>query len=180
MRITGGTFRGRNIEAPSSHSDLIRPSKDIVREAIFNIIDIPTNALVLDLYAGTGILGFEALSRGARHVDFVEKMRDFVDLIRKNAINLNVDPHVDVYTERVELFLKNPHSQKYDIVFLDPPYKHNAFNDIDLTREFIDDNGILMYLHSNTVTVENEFSDNWLLVDTRTYGKTTISFCKPK
>ena len=153
----------------------MRPSKDIVREAIFNILRDISGFLILDIYAGTGILGFEALSRGARHIDYVEKMRDFSKLIQQNAITLDVEEKLDIFNEKAEIFLKNPHSQTYDLIFLDPPYKHEASEDIESLVEFASKKGILIYLHSHKLEAKPKI-DKWEQFENRTYGKTTVSF----
>ncbi|MEM9012714.1 MAG: 16S rRNA (guanine(966)-N(2))-methyltransferase RsmD [Pseudomonadota bacterium] len=127
MRIVGGRFRGRPIAAPAPGDRRIRPTTDRVRESLFNLIahraeapDLET-ARVLDLFAGTGALGFEALSRGAAHVTFVERARPALRLIRETAAALDV-------AERVTILAADatrapvPPGAVYDLIFLDPPY----------------------------------------------------------
>ncbi len=124
MRITAGTFRSRTLHAP--HGDATRPTSDRVREALFSMLTSRGGLLgarVLDLYAGTGALGLEALSRGASHVVFVERARDALRALRANVTSLGVDDHVRVVPIAVErMELEGP----FDLVLADPPYDQVA------------------------------------------------------
>ena len=125
MRITGGLVKGRTLLSPKGL--LIRPTSDRVREAIFNILGQDLAGLnVLDLFSGTGSLGLEALSRGARQAVFVDKLRQSIDLIKKN-IALCGYRRAGVVLRR-DLVLGLPWGRslqrgKFDLVFLDPPYR---------------------------------------------------------
>ena len=120
MRIIAGTFRGRRLVAPRGLAT--RPTTDRVREAWFSILG-PLRGTVLDLYAGTGALGFEALSRGADEVVFVENARAAVTAIQKNAASLGVLPRVHVVAAAAEasgaaLRRRAP----FSLVLTDPPW----------------------------------------------------------
>lgn len=179
MRVTGGAARGYAIEVPDA-SDL-RPSQDIVRESIFNIISDVRGKLVLDLYAGTGVLGLEALSRGARHGDFVEKEKHVASAIRRNAQHGLFQDKVDVFQEDVRTFLNREPFQTYDIIFLDPPYVERPRDVLFLLPRWLSKDAILIYLHGKNLTLSSS-ADRELLgqklneVDTRKYGATSVSF----
>lgn len=126
MRIVGGKFRGRTLNAPEGRDT--RPTTDRVREAIFNRLEhgIPDFAIdgtrVLDLFAGTGALGLEALSRGARHVHFIDNSDTARGTIRHNADSLGVIGKCKVWRrDSARLGDCSPMSP-YSLVFLDPPY----------------------------------------------------------
>jgi len=123
MRITGGVFRSRALKAPKGSST--RPTSDRVREALFSALasgglldDAPR---VLDLYAGTGALAFEALSRGASSAVLVEHARDALAVIRENARALDVERRVEIIPSRVDRALARVRGP-FDVVFADPPY----------------------------------------------------------
>jgi 16S rRNA (guanine(966)-N(2))-methyltransferase RsmD len=123
MRVIAGTHRGRRLYGPRTLA--LRPTSDRVREALFSIIgNRLTNSRFLDLYAGTGAVGIEAVSRGAEHVTFVESNRDALKLLQQNLELCHIGDEVAVLSQTVQQFL-NRHDQwngPYDIVFADPPY----------------------------------------------------------
>ncbi len=126
MRIIAGRFRGRPL-TPLGKGDAgahLRPTPDRVRESLFSMLahmDVLGDARVLDLFAGTGALGYEALSRGAAHVTFVENGRTGADLIRRNAALLGVEDETALI-RRDALKLPAAPGRACDLVFLDPPY----------------------------------------------------------
>jgi 16S rRNA (guanine966-N2)-methyltransferase len=119
VRIIAGEWRGRRIEIPDGTG--VRPTPDRVRETVFNWLrDSVDGARCLDLFAGTGVLGFEALSRGAAEAWFVEQDPKLVDALRATADKLGASPRI---VRRDALaFLREPPATQFDIVFLDPPY----------------------------------------------------------
>ena len=120
MRIIAGKYGGRRLT--SFKADHIRPTTDRVKESLFNKLQGGLEeAHVLDLFAGTGNLSFEALSRGAIHVDAVEMSKASVAIINKNKKILGIGHEMTVHLQDVLKYLKNCH-QKYDIIFIDPPF----------------------------------------------------------
>ena len=120
MRITGGIGRGRRLKVPTGSR--VRPTSDKVKQALFNILgDRTQNAVFLDLFAGAGGIGIEALSRGAARVTFVDASRDSLQSIKQNIGELDFGERAEVVFAKAESFLKKP-SGPYDIIFLDPPY----------------------------------------------------------
>jgi 16S rRNA (guanine966-N2)-methyltransferase len=121
-RIVAGTAGGRTFRVPARGT---RPTSDRVREALFSRLDhagLLREAAVLDLYAGSGALGLEAASRGARRVVLVEAAREAARTCRLNADALGLGPRVEVSAARVEAFLAGIPAEPFDLVLLDPPY----------------------------------------------------------
>lgn len=120
MRITGGTGRGRRLKAPSGKH--IRPTSEKVRQALFNILsDKIEGAVFLDLFAGAGGIGIEAISRGAAKAVFVDASREAVRLIQANIEAADFADKAEVIHLEAEAFLRR-RRQTFDIIFLDPPY----------------------------------------------------------
>jgi 16S rRNA (guanine966-N2)-methyltransferase len=119
IRIIAGEWRGRCVEIPEGTA--VRPTPDRVRETVFNWLrDTVVGARCLDLFAGTGVLGFEALSRGAAEAWFVEQDATLVGALRSAAEAFGAAPQI---VRRDALaFLREPPSARFDVVFLDPPY----------------------------------------------------------
>ncbi len=125
MRIVGGKFRGRILKAPSSNA--IRPTSDRLRESIFNILvhayaDPISDARVLDLFAGTGALGLEAMSRGAKYALFVEEAAEARALIRTNVEALALTGATKIFRRDAARLGDMGPMQPFDLVFCDPPY----------------------------------------------------------
>ena len=120
MRVISGKARGVSLKTPDGL--VTRPTADRVKEAIFSIIqfDLP-GARVLDLFGGTGQLGIEALSRGAKFVDFVDKNESACKLIKENLKRAKFEAQANVFRSEYDIFLKKS-MVHYDIVLLDPPY----------------------------------------------------------
>jgi 16S rRNA (guanine966-N2)-methyltransferase len=119
VRIIAGEWRGRRIEVPEGTA--VRPTPDRVRETVFNWLrGSLVGARCLDLFAGTGVLGLEALSRGAAEVWFVEKDAKLVDALRATAHKLGVAP--EIIRRDALAFLRERPAARFDVVFLDPPY----------------------------------------------------------
>ena len=125
MRIVGGQFRGRPLKSPSSQT--IRPTSDKLRESIFNILahaygDPITDARVLDLFAGTGALGCEAMSRGAKFALFVDEGAEARGLIRENVEKLSLTGTTKIFRRDASKLGEIGAMDPFDLVFCDPPY----------------------------------------------------------
>jgi 16S rRNA (guanine966-N2)-methyltransferase len=122
LRVIAGEFGGRSLTAPRGRDT--RPTSDRVREALFSIVEPVAGARVLDLFAGSGALGIEALSRGAAKAVFVDSSRAAVEAVRGNLVALGVD--AEVHRQPALAFLSSARAaaRQYDLVFLDPPYRH--------------------------------------------------------
>lgn len=120
MRITGGTGRGRRLKVPAGPR--VRPTSDKVKQALFNIIGGRIEgSTFLDLFAGAGGIGIEALSRGADQVAFVDDSNESLKIIRSNVKQAGFAGRAQIVFARAESFLRKP-TGPYDIIFLDPPY----------------------------------------------------------
>lgn len=127
MRIVGGTYGGRRLTAPPGRA--IRPTSDRVREALFSILETSATlrgARVLDLFAGSGALGLEALSRGAASAVFVDCSRAAVEAVRANLAALRLTAAVHRRDAAAALRDAAARGDAYDLVFLDPPYRPAA------------------------------------------------------
>lgn len=169
LRIIAGEFKGRRLKTPAS--DKVRPTADRVREAWFSILQqsIP-DARVLDLFAGSGALGFEALSRGAVSVDFVEKHQASLAVIRENATTLNVESRVTIHRSDAMRFAERLQPGAYDVAFADPPY---ATDDAKLLVTMFKETafaGILTIEHGADVVLDGD--------DTRRYGDIAITILR--
>lgn len=181
LRIIAGTYRGRILHSPKGMDT--RPTQGRVRESLFSILqhDIP-RAYVLDLFAGSGALGLESLSRGAGAVVFVDSDRHAQAAIEKNIQLLLVTDQCRLfrcdYLEAIAR-LKNE-ARQFDLLFLDPPYR---FSEIASMLSIIASSGILsthalvVYEHDKKYPVS---CDVFVVIDERTYGDTVITFMKRK
>ena len=132
MRVISGIFKGKSITFLKSK--ITRPLKDSVKENIFNIINHSNllkieieEANILDLYSGTGSFGIECISRGAKRVTFVEKDDYAIEILNKNLITLSIKEKALVVKDKIEKYLNENKLEKFDIIFLDPPFAENKF-----------------------------------------------------
>ncbi|MGH7522186.1 MAG: 16S rRNA (guanine(966)-N(2))-methyltransferase RsmD [Gemmatimonadales bacterium] len=167
LRIIAGEFKGRRLKTPAGRT--IRPTGDRVKEAWFSIVQqsIP-DARVLDLFAGSGALGFEALSRGAVAVDFVETHRASLAALQANTEALKVEDRVTIHRMDAVRFAERLQPAQYDVAFADPPYATGAaqrlmtlFRQTPFARVF---------------AVEHAADTALVGDDTRRYGDTAITF----
>lgn len=128
IRITGGEFRGRSLRTP--HHQHTRPTQAKLRQAWLNSIQTSiSDSGILDLFSGSGAMGFEALSRGARHVVFVESSRPTAKIIEENALTLNVREQCSIIVSDVfNCWVQAERNAPFDLVFADPPY-HVGFEE---------------------------------------------------
>lgn len=148
MRIITGEYKGRKLESPKDNS--IRPTTDKVKEAIFSIIafDVP-GAVCVDLFAGTGNLGLEALSRGAARCYFGDKSRESLALVRKNIAICGAQDKSIVMAGEYQKVLSSIR-EKADIFFLDPPYRDGLMQDcisLITENELLAEDGIIIAEH---------------------------------
>ena len=123
MRIISGSARGRRLKEPMGMDT--RPTTDKVKESLFNIIQFELEGRrVLDLFAGTGQLGLEALSRGAEHCTFVDQRRESVTLVKENIKLCRFEERSQVVLGEAQTFLRSCR-ERFDVILLDPPYQTN-------------------------------------------------------
>ena len=177
MRITAGRFKNKQIK--TIDSDLIRPTLSKIRESIFNVLQNEVfNASFLDLFAGSGIVGIEAASRGAKEVIFIEKNPKHYKLLKENLNGLAFENKTFLAdtTAIIEIFDKN----RFDIIFSDPPYKtdlNKKILEIISKKQLLKENGYLI-LECNK---EENFSEQidtygYKIIKEKTYGDTKVIY----
>jgi 16S rRNA (guanine966-N2)-methyltransferase len=166
MRVVAGELRGRRIVAPDGATT--RPTTDKVREAVFNALGslgVVDGALVADLYAGSGAMGIEALSRGAEHCTFVERDRDALRALRANLSTLGLEARSRVTTGDVMAVAS---AIDADVVFADPPYDFAAWD------------RLLSLVRADLVVAESgrelDLPAGWRATRARRYGRTWVTF----
>lgn len=186
MRIIAGEFRGVALTSvgKGDAGAHLRPTTDRVRESLFNVLaggkfgDAVTDARVLDLFAGTGALGLEALSRGAEHVTFVDDGRKAQSLVMQNIAICRAQSRTTLMRMDATRLPQNPDAP-YDLVFLDPPYaKAMGEKAIGAAIEggWLAPRALIVWEDSAPIAVPEAL----LLLDTRKYGDTKINFLEPK
>lgn len=177
MRVTGGIGRGRRLKVPTGSR--VRPTSDKVKQALFNILgDRTAGSFFLDLYAGAGGIGIEALSRGAAHVLFVDASRDSLNVVRENIEQTGFGDRAEVVLSKAEVFLKK-RTKRFDIVFLDPPYAE----EMQPLLELIAKSGIL---NAEAIVIAEHFkkqpspeqAGSLMLYRQAKYGDTVLAFYK--
>lgn len=180
MRIISGAYRGRILRSPSGSKT--RPTSDRLRETLFNILapQITEDIRFLDLCAGTGAVGIEALSRGAGFVTFVDKSRRSCALIEENLDLLEIpEDETEIICLSAENFVNRQHHQNWDIVFFDPPYSENyeivIFELGEESKKILSENGILIAEHHAKTMLPDAFGSlrRWRLLK---QGETCLSF----
>lgn len=179
MRVIGGSKKGHPLKAPSGTNT--RPTTDRVREAIFNVLQTRiTDARILDVFAGSGGMSMEALSRGACFADLYEKDRKAVAAIRQNIAFLGFAEKSKLWIGDALHFLSQ-NSQQYDIIFLDPPYYQGLYEQSVATilqRQLLAEDGILVVETSakNGQQLSAEVLRQLQLKKSVTYGDTKIEY----
>ncbi|SLN28981.1 Ribosomal RNA small subunit methyltransferase D [Roseovarius litorisediminis] len=181
MRIIGGQHRGRTLASVGKGDAAahLRPTTDRVRESLFNVLagaygDPVTGARVLDIFAGTGALGLEALSRGAEFVGFVEDGRKAQAILQQNINLLRAETQTKLFRKDVRRLGENP-GAAYDLIFLDPPYGKGlgeAAMEAALRGGWIADDALIVWEENTALVVPEGLS----LLEARKYGDTMISF----
>lgn len=176
MRIITGKLKGRRLEVPPKGT--IRPTSDFTKSGIFNIIEARKGVegcRILDLFAGTGNLGFEAISRGAESAVEVEADRGAVNAIIETAKRFGVTDQVQVVASDVAAYLGRA-PRPYDLVFADPPYDYSDFQGLidTVLSGWLAEDGWLIVEHD----VRHKFNQHPNCVFTKPYGKTIVSIFK--
>ena len=176
MRVIAGLHRGRRLLGPRGQA--IRPTSDRVKEALFSILgERIVGARVLDLYAGTGSIGIEALSRGATHVTFVEADRVALRLVQSNLRQCGLEQSANVCACQVNQFFRRgtQWAGPYDVVFCDPPYDLRICNQVLRVLDaehFLTDGGIFIAEHDEREVVVDV--EGWERQASRKRGGTVV------
>ncbi len=190
MRVTGGIIKGHKLQGPGKDKHLIRPTSDLVRESIFNILgDKVKDAMVLELFAGCGAFSIDALSRGAAQVCMVDNNRKALQIIAANLNKCFNQPPARIFQldltnnnclSKLKNFLKV--ENYFNLIFSDPPYGKNlAEKSLKLIAEsnlMADDGLVILEEEAKEVLPEEEGC--LLLIDKRKYGKTCLWFYQNK
>jgi 16S rRNA (guanine966-N2)-methyltransferase len=172
MRVVAGAYGGRRLIAP--RGDMTRPTSDRVREALFSVLGPSVQgARVLDLFAGSGALGIEALSRGAAAAVFVDRAPRAIEVVRANLATLGIEAEARRMEARSWLRTASARADAYDLVFLDPPYRRAG----ELGRELSDGLAAVLAPGARVVTESDRRNPLELrlpLADERRYGDTVI------
>ena len=150
LKIISGRYKSRSINIPDKPN--LRPSKAFIRETLFNVIDIGLCSSSLDLFSGSGILSFEALSRGIKSATLIEKDIDLVRSIKSNMSVLNIEG-ASVIKSMVNKFLLSYDTEPYDIIFIDPPYNTSLLDEtfqLLKNKNYLENNKYLYYEKSKT------------------------------
>ncbi len=179
MRIIGGKLRGRKIEQPEL--DSVRPTKDRIRQAVFNVIAaaVPGTS-VLDVFAGSGAYGLEALSRGAERAVFVEKDPRCARVISENIRALGLEDASEVATRDAFEYLKKAHEggDRFDLVFADPPYNIDAAKNflININHyDIVNHSGLLVVEHGTPEALPDA-EGFFTLLKRKAYADISVSF----
>jgi 16S rRNA (guanine966-N2)-methyltransferase len=179
MRVIAGIYRGRILKSPPDSRT--RPTSDRLRETLFNVLAprIDEDTRFLDLCAGTGAVGIEALSRGAAFVTFVDRSKKSCALIEENLDKLSVpEPHTEVMNTDAENFTGREHATGWDIAFFDPPYGADyalVLHDFGAKADLLRDGGVLIVEHHIKTPMPDEVGSlrRWRILK---QGETNLSF----
>lgn len=181
LRVISGKARGLKLDSPKNQD--VRPTTDRVKESLFNIINpYIRESNILDLFAGTGSLGIECLSRGAKNCVFVDKSKDSINIIKSNVKKARVENESTILNVDFKDAVKrlSSQNQKFDVIFMDPPYYENMFIEclkiIDELNLLYED-GIIIVEH-DTKDLFDESIGNLVKSRDKKYGNTTLTFYK--
>ena len=184
MRIISGYLKGRKITQPKDR--LTRPLKDLTKESIFNIIKHSNlinfdlkKSRILDLFSGVGSFGLECVSRGAKNVTFCENYLESIKVLKKNILNFECQNKTKIIIENI-FNIKNLtqfYNKKFEIIFLDPPYKekklNNLLDDILFLKLLKKDGIIIIHRHKKE---EEKYPKKFNVLKIKTYGISKIIF----
>ena len=179
MRIIGGKFRSRVLA--TFEGDAVRPTADRVKESLFNILSLRFyGARVLDLFSGTGALGLESLSRGAREVVFNDRSKESVAILKKNIRALKVEEGKEAKVFNLDAsVLLDSMKEPFDLIFIDPPYALDvgvkAVEKI-AKKGLLKQGGVLVFERDKPFEGDVEGLEKY---DERKYGKTVLTFFRP-
>ena len=181
MRIIGGDAKGRTIYSPKQRQ--MRPTSDGIKESLFNILHALCGKSLVDLFAGSGNVGLEALSRGASKVIFVEKNAVMVNAIKRNLRELSFGGEYEILAVEAAKSIRKLQNrgESLDFLFADPPYERGFVRDIFHSLSggnILSEDGVLIIQHSVRENVDEHYTGDFILTDRRRYGDTHLSFFK--
>jgi 16S rRNA (guanine966-N2)-methyltransferase len=181
LKIISGQYRGRKLATAKGHET--RPPLEFLRSALFNILgkDI-VDTRVLDIFAGSGSLGLEALSRGAKNCTFIEAGRNIQKILKQNIKNIGCEDKIEILPGRVPGVFSMLNEKGYDIIFIDPPFDalmQGQFLDIeDMLLPFLSEAGLVVIRHPENVPFLPE-NGLYEMVKEKKYGISILKFKRP-
>ena len=185
MRIISGKFRGLKLQPPVDFS--IRPTSDRLKESLFSILESNKynikiqNSNVIDICSGTGALGIEALSRGAKLIYFIDKDPKAINVLQKNISKLKIDykdeTHIKIIRDDANIALQNI-KNNFDIVLIDPPYNSNIIEECLVKLKLYNLIDLDSYIFAESSKNENINFDDFYLLDTKIHGKSKLTILK--
>jgi len=178
LRVISGTAGGLHLKSPKRHE--LRPTQDRIRQVIFSsLAELVPGARVLDLYAGTGSFGIEALSRGAASSTFVEQNPEAAQCIRENLLHCHLVG--DVRQGDTMAYLEGTTNDRFDLIFADPPYlkSQGTLDDdplLEKVASFLSPTGTFIWEHYAAQQVQN--ARGWEVIRNRSYGETGLTFLR--
>ena len=179
MKVISGILKGRNIEG--YNIDGTRPTMDRVKESLFAMIqDYIKDSVVLDLFAGSGQLGIEAISNGAKLCYFIDHNNEVIKVLNKNITNLNIKDKSKVILSDWKKFLNESVNHiKFDLIFIDPPYDYDVYEKVlekVSTLNLLNDNGLIILEHHN-LKLKDKYN-NLILYKEKKYGNKSVNIYK--
>ncbi|HHZ02864.1 MAG TPA: 16S rRNA (guanine(966)-N(2))-methyltransferase RsmD [Tissierellia bacterium] len=182
MRVISGINKGKKLYAPEG--EYVRPTSDKVKEAVFNIIGpINDEALVLDIFAGSGSIGIEFLARGAKHCTFVDVSRKSLRYVKKNLEICNFEDRAEIILSDYEKAIKKlaENNRKFDYIFADPPYNLSSIPNIGkkvFQCNILKTGGLLIIESDKDEKVIDNINTNMVECKEKIYGRTKITMLK--
>ena len=178
MRVITGSARGRRLETLEGED--VRPTTDRIKEAIFSIIQFQTEGRsFLDLFAGSGQMGIEALSRGAKNACFVDSAKKSIEVVKRNLKTTKLEQNAKVFQADYRSFL-SMNSQLFDIAFLDPPYGTGTLQEaLPLVAKAMNDTGVIIAENPLNEEILPQYGD-FVLDRQYRYGKIKVSTFRHK
>ena len=182
MKIISGKFKGSKLFLPQNKDT--RPLKNIVKEAIFNLLNHSNKfsikleeKYILDLFSGTGSFGLECLSRGAKHITFVEKNESAINILNQNIKKLKSEKQVLIINQSVYKFIDTSFKEPFSLVFIDPPFKENNIAEIInlLKKSKKLDKKAIFIIHRHKKS-KDIFPKNFKILEEKKYGLSKITF----
>ena len=183
MRIISGKARGTKLYTLEGLNT--RPTLDRVKESLFNIIsnDI-LNSIVLDLFSGSGAIGLEFASRGAKKVYLCDYSKEAINVIEKNIVKTHLDERTEILNCDFEKAIQKLKDQKFDIIYLDPPYNTNYVKkslELLIEKNCVNENTLIIIETDDDKRINDEIRDlDIKIIDQRKYGRASLIFTKLK
>ncbi len=172
MRIIAGQLSGRLFDAP--HSSTTHPMSEKVRGGIFNALGDIEGLQILDAFAGSGSIAFEAISRGAERVTLIEKNRSAVEVIKKNASRLGIIDKLKIFPISVDSWIQTQESAVFDVVIVDPPYDQIELKTIEGLHKSTKDKGIFVLSYPGNASIPQINGADVIVV--KSYGDAQVIF----